>query len=64
MLGKQKMRNITIALPEIYVKNLHKLQDKGIIPSRSEGLRYAMREFLKKEGLNVALLGGLKRKCE
>ena len=46
---RQKMKNITIALPEIYIKNLKKLQDFGMVPSRSEAIRLAIREFLKKE---------------
>lgn len=57
VLERQKMKNITIALPEIYVQNIQKLQDNGMIPSRSEGLRLAIREFLKKElGSTVKLL--------
>jgi len=55
--GKQKMKNITIALPEIYVKNLEKIQDIGMVPSRSEAIRLAIREFLKKEINNCKLLG-------
>ena len=46
---RQKMKNITIALPEIFIKNLKKLQDFGMVPSRSEAIRLAIREFLKKE---------------
>jgi Arc/MetJ-type ribon-helix-helix transcriptional regulator len=53
------MRNITIALPEIYVRNIEKVQNLGMIPSRSEGIRSAVKKFLIKEGLNLALLGGL-----
>ena len=55
--GRQKMKNITIALPEIYVKNLEKIQDIGMVPSRSEAIRLAIREFLKKEINNCKLLG-------
>ena len=46
---RKKMKNITIALPEIYVQNLEKLQTLGMVPSRSEAIRSAIREFLKKE---------------
>jgi metal-responsive CopG/Arc/MetJ family transcriptional regulator len=56
-LDRQKMKNITIALPEIYVANLEKIQAIGMIPSRSEGLRLAIREFLKKEIHHCQLLG-------
>ena len=55
--GRQKMKNITIALPEIYVRNLEKIQDIGMVPSRSEAIRLAIREFLKKEINNCKLLG-------
>ena len=46
---RQKMKNITIALPEVYIKNIKKLQEYGMVPSRSEAIRLAIREFLKKE---------------
>jgi Arc/MetJ-type ribon-helix-helix transcriptional regulator len=49
VLDRQKMKNITIALPEIYVNNLERLQDIGMVPSRSEAIRLAVREFLKRE---------------
>jgi antitoxin ParD1/3/4 len=57
MLERQKMKNITIALPEIYVNNIEKLQENGMVPSRSEGIRLAIREFLKKE-IHVSQLMG------
>jgi Arc/MetJ-type ribon-helix-helix transcriptional regulator len=57
VLERQKLKNITIALPEIYVENIEKLQQLGMIPSRSEGLRVAIREFLKKEVHHCDLLG-------
>jgi len=43
------MVNITINIPEIYDENIQKLIKKKIIPSRSEGVRIAVREFLQKE---------------
>lgn len=46
---RTKMKNVTIALPEIYVRNIEKLQKIGMTPSRSEAIRTALREFLKKE---------------
>lgn len=49
MIGRQRMKNITCALPQIYVDNLKKIQDIGMVPSRSEAIRIAIREFLKKE---------------
>jgi Arc/MetJ-type ribon-helix-helix transcriptional regulator len=54
---RQKMKNITIAIPEIYVENIEKLQEMGMIPSRSEGIRLALRDFLKKEVHVTDLLG-------
>jgi Arc/MetJ-type ribon-helix-helix transcriptional regulator len=47
--GRRQMKNITIALPENYIENIEKLHTLGMIPSRSEGIRNAIREFLKKE---------------
>jgi len=52
--NRNKMHNITIALPEIFVNNIKKLQEFGMVPSRSEAIRLAIREFLKKE---VAICG-------
>ncbi|MHA1109464.1 MAG: ribbon-helix-helix protein, CopG family [Promethearchaeota archaeon] len=52
-----KLQNITIALPEIYCDNLRKLQEMGIISSRSDGIRRAISEFLNKEIENLELLG-------
>lgn len=57
VLERQKMKNITIALPEIYVRNIEKLQENGMVPSRSEAIRLAIREFLKKEVHVTQLLG-------
>lgn len=54
---KRKMRNITINIPYIYDKNLLKLQKLGLLPSRSEGVRIAIREFLQNEYKIMALLG-------
>jgi Arc/MetJ-type ribon-helix-helix transcriptional regulator len=54
---ESKLQNITIALPEIYCDNLRKLQEMGIISSRSDGIRRAISEFLTKEIDNLELLG-------
>lgn len=56
-IEKIKLQNVTIALPEIYIDNLEKLIDMGLISSRSEGIRIAIQEFLEKELENVKLLG-------
>lgn len=54
---ESKLQNITIALPEIYCDNLRKLQEMGVISSRSDGIRRAIQEFLNKEIENLDLLG-------
>lgn len=43
------MKNITINLPKIYLKNIQKLIDLDIFPNRSETVRTAIREFLHEE---------------
>ena len=57
MIGRQRMHNITIALPEIYVRNLKKIQDIGLVPSRSEAIRQAIKRFITTEIENVKLFG-------
>ena len=54
---KPKMVNITINLPEIYDQNIQKLIKMKIVPSRSEAIRVALREFLHNEYKNLKLLG-------
>ncbi|MHA2184516.1 MAG: ribbon-helix-helix domain-containing protein [Promethearchaeota archaeon] len=54
---KRKMVNITINLPEIYDENIQKLIRMKILPSRSEAIRVALREFLHNEYKNLKLLG-------
>jgi Arc/MetJ-type ribon-helix-helix transcriptional regulator len=54
---KTKMTNITINIPEIYDKNIKKLIEMKIIPSRSEAIRTALREFIHSEYENLKLLG-------
>jgi antitoxin ParD1/3/4 len=61
VLDRQKMKNITIALPENYVENIEKLQQIGMVPSRSEAIRLAIREFLKKESQVAQLLSYQKK---
>lgn len=43
------MKIITINLSEPHIKALQVLQDIGLYPSRSEAIRVAIRDFLKKE---------------
>ena len=54
---REKLQNITIALPEIYVENLAKLQDAGFISSRSDGIRQSVKQFLEKEVEYAKMLG-------
>ncbi len=46
---KEKMCNITINIPENYDYNIQKLIKMKLLPSRSEAIRTALREFLNKE---------------
>ena len=56
--GKTPMKNITINIPELYDKNIWKLIKMKLLPSRSEAIRIALREFLQKEyDSNLMLLG-------
>ncbi len=54
---KPKMVNITINLPEIYDQNIQKLIKMKVVPSRSEAIRIALREYLHKDYKNLKLLG-------
>ena len=51
------MRNITINIPEIYDINIQKLIKAKIVPSRSEAIRTAIREFFHNEFEVMKLLG-------
>jgi Arc/MetJ-type ribon-helix-helix transcriptional regulator len=55
--GKKPMRNITIAIPEIYEENIQKLIEKKLVDSRSEAIRNAIGEYLKREYNNLELMG-------
>jgi len=43
------MKNITINLPDLYDKKIQKFIRNKIVPSRSECIRLAIRDFLNKE---------------
>ena len=51
------LKNITINLPEVYDENIQKLIKNKIVPSRSECIRIALREFFQSEYKNMQLLG-------
>jgi len=55
------MRIITVKIPEAYVRELDELVRLGIYPSRSEAIRVALRELLKKELYNQAEEGDVQR---
>ncbi len=55
---KTSMKNITINIPENYDLNIQKLIKMKLMPSRSEAIRCALREFLHREyDKNLELLG-------
>lgn len=43
------MKIITVKIPEIYVELIDELVRLGIYPSRSEAIRVAIRDFLRRE---------------
>ena len=45
------MKVITLNLPDAYVNGLEKLVQNEILPNRSEGIRIAVRELLRKENI-------------
>ena len=55
---KIPMKNITINIPDIYDKNIQWLIKRKLMPSRSEAIRTALREFLHSEyNTNLDILG-------
>ncbi|MFX0074484.1 MAG: ribbon-helix-helix domain-containing protein [Candidatus Hermodarchaeota archaeon] len=54
---KPAMQNITINIPDIYDANIQKLIKMKVVPSRSEAIRTALREFFRNEFENLKLLG-------
>ena len=54
---KPTMQNITINIPDIFDINIQKLIRLKVVPSRSEAIRIALREYLEKEFENLELLG-------
>jgi len=54
---KPAMQNITINIPDIYDVNIQKLIKMKVVPSRSEAIRTALREFFHTEFEHLQLLG-------
>jgi Arc/MetJ-type ribon-helix-helix transcriptional regulator len=50
------MKNITINIPDQYNKTILRLINLKILPSRSEAVRTAVREFLSEEFSNQELM--------
>nr|MDO8081821.1 ribbon-helix-helix domain-containing protein [Candidatus Freyarchaeota archaeon] len=48
-MKKPSMKLISIKLPNAYIDGLNELVEMGIYPSRSEAIRVAIRDMLKKE---------------
>jgi len=46
---QQKMKLITINLPEIYLKDLDQLVKEDLYPNRAEAIRFAVRDMLVNE---------------
>ncbi|MDV3103310.1 MULTISPECIES: ribbon-helix-helix domain-containing protein [Thermococcus] len=44
-----KMRIISVQLPQSYINAMDQLVRRGLYPNRSEVIRTALREFLKRE---------------
>ncbi|ASJ02326.1 transcriptional regulator [Thermococcus profundus] len=49
-----KMRIISVQVPQSFINAMDQLVRRGIYPSRSEIIRTALREFLKRE-MNIEL---------
>jgi Arc/MetJ-type ribon-helix-helix transcriptional regulator len=58
------MMIVTVNMPGIYIDAIAKLQENGMYPSRSEAMRVAIRDFLKKELEMVVSLLDLAEKKE
>jgi Arc/MetJ-type ribon-helix-helix transcriptional regulator len=50
------MDNITLNIPEIYDENIQYLKNLGLVSNRSEAIRKAVKDFLKKDFETLDLL--------
>lgn len=50
------MQIVTVNLPSVYITAIKKMTDERLYPSRSEAIRVAIRDFLKKELEMVEIL--------
>jgi len=53
---KSNMRLITVYLPRPYIELLDKLKEMKYIPSRAEGIRVAVRDFIDNDSSFAKLL--------
>lgn len=44
-----KLKNVTIYIPELFVDTLEELEKLGIISSRSQGVRIAVKKLVEKD---------------
>jgi len=51
--GYRCMRIVSIHLPETYIQGLDELVRMGLFPSRSEAVRVAVRDLLRREQLRM-----------
>jgi metal-responsive CopG/Arc/MetJ family transcriptional regulator len=49
MLVNTKMKLVTLHVPETYIDGLEKLVESNLYPNRSEAIRIAIRDLLKRE---------------
>lgn len=56
----EKMVNMSINVPQIYVDMVQKMIDLGIYPSRSEAMRCALKEFIQHEIPHIRVMEELK----
>lgn len=54
-MKKSELKNICFLLPNLYVEMFDILKENGVFESRSEGIRIAVNDFLKKEENNIKL---------
>lgn len=52
------MRTISVNLPEAFVNGLEALVQKGFYANRSEAIRVAVRDLLKRELVEAIVIGG------
>ena len=47
--GEKEMKLVTLHVPETYIDGLEKLVESNLYPNRSEAIRIAIRDLLKRE---------------